>query len=226
MSHTNRLFTLCSLLLILVAAPPAHGAVIGLDFTGGIGVASLTNRPRTNGYIFELTETKQVNALGFWDEGADGLVALHDVTLWDENGVQLATVIVDDSSTLVASTSTDGDWRFEDLISPVILNPGFYVVGGGLPSGLSDTVRTSIGSLVLSTATFVTLPANAPNDLNPGRNGPGNEGTATFPSTQNSNVVLGPNVLFADAIVVPEPASATLLTLAISAIAVRRRQRG
>lgn len=215
-------FIALSLGLLLTAnTANLHAATIGIDFTRGVVVTSRGGVPRTNGFEFTLSETKSVTALGFWDEGPTGPSSLnnsHDVTLWDVTGTELAAVVVDNSSQVMASTQTAGNWRFVDLLSPVILSPGSYVVGAGF-SVPHDPDRTNTdpqnpNSLIITPAPFLTIVQ--------GRNGPGNEGTDVFPATTNSNIVLGPNLLFADVVIVPEPACASLMLISVGAMVVRR----
>lgn len=221
MRRITTIIVLSIVCLLSANTSESRAATVGIDFTRGVVVTARGGVPRTNGFEFTLGETKAVTALGFWDEGPTGPSSLnnsHDVTLWDVTGTELAAVVVDNSSQVIASTQTAGNWRFEDLVSPVILSPGSYVIGAGfsLPhdADRTNTDPQNPNSLIITSAPFLTVAQ--------GRNGPGNEGTDVFPATGNSNIVLGPNLLFADVITVPEPACASLLLISLGAMVGRR----
>jgi hypothetical protein len=79
-----------------------------------------------NGFEFVPWVDIEVTALGYFDEGGDGLVNEHTVGIFEKSNRQLVgdTVTVDGSSTL------EGAFRYEE-ITPVVLKGGTsYVVAG------------------------------------------------------------------------------------------------
>ncbi|MEZ6232657.1 MAG: GC-type dockerin domain-anchored protein [Phycisphaerales bacterium] len=82
------------------------------------------------GSEFTIADSVTVVALGFIDVEGDGLIASHQVFLWDATTqVQLATVTVTPTSPTFPSAST-GQWFIEDLASPVTIPAGVYRVVG------------------------------------------------------------------------------------------------
>jgi hypothetical protein len=80
----------------------------------------------TNGFEFVPWTDIEVTALGYYDEGGDGLVNEHTVGIFEKSNRQLVsdTVTVDGGSTL------EGAFRYEE-ITPVVLKGGTsYVVAG------------------------------------------------------------------------------------------------
>lgn len=140
-----RLALLCVVLTALFVVGGLSSARAGIladiddDFPGG----GADQPPTVNtdyGWQFTLTQDKLVTALGFWDEDSNGLTDDHEIGLWTTGGTLLATVTIDNSSTVVASAHSEGRWLFEDLLSPLTLNAGTYILGADYPS-TSDTVR-------------------------------------------------------------------------------------
>ena len=106
-------------------------------FASGYSPTSITNSVApydlTSAWDFQITQSFRVTALDFYDSGAaNGLLTSHEVGLWTSNGVLLASV------TIPAGTAAPliGNYRYE-AITPIILPPGFYEVGGFV-SGSSD----------------------------------------------------------------------------------------
>src|ERR1019366_9591125 len=98
-----------------------------LDFTGGS--ANTFGGSTTAGFQFTLATPMQVTGLGFWDEGANGLINNHTVGLWNSSSpsVLLASTVVNNSSLVVSSTSAAGDWLFNS-IAALTLPAGTYVI--------------------------------------------------------------------------------------------------
>ncbi|MDX2035309.1 MAG: hypothetical protein SFX72_01560 [Isosphaeraceae bacterium] len=134
MRTSIRLLLAC---IALVFAASAQAGVIA-DFTGGIPASP--SGDTVGGWEFEVSSAVSLSGLGFWDEGADGLVSRHSVGLFDANGTPLATVVVSSASTAVASTSIDGQWLFES-ITPIILQPGIYVLAATFLDQDADAAR-------------------------------------------------------------------------------------
>jgi len=101
-----------------------------------------------------VSSTLTVDGLGVWDEAPSGLTNGHTVGLWTGAGTLLAYASVA-TGTLVDSTSTDGEWRFE-TISPVVLSPGSYVIGGTYLTSDPDLVRYFATATTRPEISFVT----------------------------------------------------------------------
>ena len=85
------LVSLC-LLTALLFTPQKIQAAPVLDFTGGsAGGAHNTTRDFTVGWVFDVNATINVDALGIWDEGGNGLIHTHQVGLWTIGGAPLAS---------------------------------------------------------------------------------------------------------------------------------------
>lgn len=111
-------------------------ALIGMGTSGG--TVSASEAVGTIGFAFSVNTAVNVTALGYWDEGGDGLVTSHDIGLWDSTGTLIATLIVPNGT---GGTLQSG-FRFVNLGAPVALAVGNYVLGGftGVPptGGLGD----------------------------------------------------------------------------------------
>jgi hypothetical protein len=99
-----------------------------IDFTGGSAYPVLGGASGTAGFSFNVTKPTRVSALGFFDVGGDGVTSWRPVSLWTGGGVLLATAYIDNSASVVPSTSSAGNWRAV-AITPLILDPGSYVLG-------------------------------------------------------------------------------------------------
>ncbi|MCB9841235.1 MAG: hypothetical protein H6809_06270 [Phycisphaeraceae bacterium] len=82
------------------------------------------------GTEFTVADSVTVVALGFIDVEGDGLIASHQVFLWDASTqAQLATVTVTPTSPTFPSASS-GQWFIENLAQPVDIPAGVYRVVG------------------------------------------------------------------------------------------------
>jgi hypothetical protein len=77
-------------------------------------------RPFTLGYSFTTTVPFSIDALAYWD---DGLANNHQVGIWDSGGTLLV------STTVLGTDTLFGHFRYGS-ISPYLLGPGSYVIGG------------------------------------------------------------------------------------------------
>ena len=74
------------------------------------------------GYAFSVSTPIQVTSLGIYDHNADGLQSSHDIGLWTSSSTLLS------QATIAAGAGTlVGGFRYTS-ISPVVLQPGNYVV--------------------------------------------------------------------------------------------------
>lgn len=181
------------LLLLVGSASMAESATLGLDIASGSASPQFNNSTTTFGWVFSISEQKSVTALGVWDQFNFVSPGPFAIGLWSgAGGAPLATATVTNSSTIVSSTWSSGQWLFTDLASPVVLDPGQYVVGafGNFQFGV---LARAGGSLTVQTPSFLTFQGGAFV----------NGQSLMFPSTWNigsyvNPAYFGPNLLFAD----------------------------
>jgi PEP-CTERM motif len=151
MGTRNKLMIVISIALLLLAGGQAMADGPVLDFTGGESITP--SGDETVGWQFTTTSPITISALGLWDEGANGLAAAHQIGLWSCDsqacltGTLLASAtITNANSTPVASTSSDGDWRFTPIGSLTLAAApppaGGYVVGATFVVNDPDPFRT------------------------------------------------------------------------------------
>ena len=111
------------LLAALCAATATATPVVTFDENSG---ASALNQNQSVGWQFDVLESLTVTALGWFDEGGDGLSVEHRVGIWDPSGTLLAFVDVP------AGTLATLDGQFRVISIPaLVLTPGVgYIVGG------------------------------------------------------------------------------------------------
>src|SRR5262249_31049823 len=119
---------------------PAQATLL-LDLNTGGNTQTCTvcsgSNGTTYGWSFRVKAPIEVDAIGFFDVGADGIGTSVKVGLWrgTRTSPLLASAIITDSSKQVASVSADGRWLFEKI--PVLfLQKGTYEIGGVLKPSL------------------------------------------------------------------------------------------
>lgn len=209
-------------------AGSATAAEFSTDAGGGAlrnGYTQASNYAGSLGTEFTVGGTGlTVNSLGFYDgpdastsiEG-DGLLESHQVGIFDTNGTLLTSATVPaGGGTLV------GDFRYVALDAPITLDPNMtYVLAGQVPSTspTGDTFRDAVEANVNETdlqvvqGRYTGPPAN-PTYL---------DGEFEFPNVGTGGaglVYFGPSLQYT---LVPEPAGAGLLGIALLGLLARRR---
>jgi hypothetical protein len=150
-----------------------------------------------------------VSSLGFYDEGADGLVDPHDVGIFTTSGSLLASLTVPNG--VVATL--DSGFRMVDLPTAFSLDSGAsYVILGYRPTA-SDAIRYDVS---LTTSSLITY------DTEIAQNATGGLIFTNTPFGWDTIGWFGPTF---SATPIPEPSSVVLLGIA-SVLLLTRRQRG
>lgn len=168
------------------------------------------------GYDFTVGSSEiVVNALGYWDDGGDGLAVDHQVGIFlteaPNFGVELLSVTVPAGSS--ASIDADG-FRYVSLPVPVALAAGTHYKVVGSANG-SDWWGYTFDNAKLSFSS----------DFEPGSVYPGYRNDGTFGATTDG---IGAQVYAVNLeyTVVPEPKGGTLFLMGLVATAIFLRRRG
>ncbi len=119
------------ILVVLTALSTPASALLLID----AGANSTEQNFASGNYVAGTEFTTQseilVDGLGYIDINSDGFFGeSHRIGLWDSTGTLLAEATATDSSTVVASASSLGQWLVEALTNPILLGPGVYRVAG------------------------------------------------------------------------------------------------
>ena len=208
-------------LAVIAGLASVAGAQTGVQAYNGTGATTGGAGGNLNiGHEFTVTGTGiTVQQLGVFDNGSDGLVSSHDVTLFsigstgsNPTNTPLATVNVPAGTT---APITNG-FRFEP-ITPTYLAPGNYAViayglnstggdpygdGGGLPDGTNNVSDVRFDPYQFTSA-----------------------GTPAFPNSGDGNIHAASSIIYdVGNTTVPEPASLGMLTIGAAGLLARRRK--
>lgn len=196
-------------LVVLGLVSSSQAGMLALDGFN-LGTTSSVATNRVIGWAFFTNESITVDTLGFWDEGSDGLVASHQVGIWDGTGsILLGSVTVQSGtgSSVKGPVIAGGTFRFESLVTPIHLSLGQeYVIGALTDDNDLFALRTS-GVTSQSQVTYV-QPRQS--DSNSGFVKP------TEVNSFDNQAYFGPNFTIAT---VPEPSTFALLTIGGLALA-------
>lgn len=199
----NLLFGLTLLCLSLPAV-----AVPIVDYTGGT-IQGVLAGARTYGYDFSSSTSLRVTALGIFESLARPLEVVHDLGLWDDSGVLLASTTVSGTDTAVASANPMAQWRFAD-IAPLVLGAGTYFVGAYYTDDNEDDI-------LLGGAPLISLPSITYGETRFGF-GP----ALARPTMGFGSSSLAGATIMAD--VIPEPTTLALMGLGLAGLGSRKRK--
>lgn len=190
----------------LVAAEAS--AVPAITFTGGETTTAFGGR--TLGYAFSTNSSIRITALGYWDEGSNGLTDSHEVGIWNSDGSTLLASAVVPSGT---GGVLDSGFRFV-AITPVILSAGQSFLAGGFNSDNDAVIRFTTAS----TISAITLGSTRFDFPFTGVFSPPTGEQGTF----FDSGYFGPNFLTS---AVPEPATWTLAVAGFGLVGAMTRRR-
>jgi hypothetical protein len=180
---------------------PAASFTSGPTTTGHAGSSSTTH-----GWLFSTNSDFLVTALGYYDDGQDGLAEVHAVGIFDSIGNLLVSTTVPSglTGTLV------GQFRYEP-ITPFLLSGGqTYTIGGTIGADASDPTAYNVSGL--TSIAEITIPPGASRYTEAGTYTSLTFPTLTFPPSDPYNIYFGPNFeVEARSEPVPEPSSLLLL---------------
>jgi hypothetical protein len=210
-------YSLRPIILSLFTAMFPSPIIAATVFTGGFEGDTFTAFAggRMHGVDFTSTTAQQLTALGFWDSGADGLASSYSIGLWQTSTqTLLASVTISSADTLDTSLTVEGgQWRYENLIAPVMLASGTtYTMGFHLPSSMSESDSLFLIHPTVTTASTVSI-IDQRRFLT--------SGALVFPSSTTSAGILYNAQL--NARIVPEPGFAGLVSIGALALLHRRR---
>jgi len=158
--------------LSLMVAPQVSAGVIALSFTGGTRYLFVMDPlPNTIGWEFILSAPVTVTSLGFHDYEQDGLVANHNVAIWNASQSMLVSAVVTSADPLdqgfrwvsvgpvglaagtyrIGALVNNDDWYYSGAstiltAAPVLYSGGVYALGGwAYPDNIGYTVDGRFG---------------------------------------------------------------------------------
>ena len=208
----KRLAVIALLFTLLVCSRSVASIVISWNpLPGSYPVDVFILNPTTFAYDFVVGASDLlVTDLGIRDNGLDGLVYSHDVSIWRADGTPVADATVPSGTV----APLDGEFRYTDLFAPVLLESGqTYVIGMWYPD---------IEDVAYSWTSWD--PVGHPDFASLGANGATVQSDAlVFPGAfNNTGPFLGPSFQYN---VVPEPGTLALFLIGGATAALSRIKR-
>ncbi len=123
----KRLLAIAAAVLVLaITALPAQAAPL-YSITNATGL-NLGNPPFTLGSSFTVNTAMQLTALGFFDDGSNGLAESHQLGLWNSSGTLLATATVNAG----VVDPLNGQFRYASIVPVTLLAGQSYTIGAVL----------------------------------------------------------------------------------------------
>ena len=158
----SRRITAWAIVLALGLGAASGALAAPLYSSGSETLSNATSGGFTLGFQFVSTVNQFVTALGFWDQGANGLPGSFRVGLYAlTTQALLAEVIISSADALDPSVFVNGGyWRYETLASPVALTSGTsYVLAYYNATNLSGPDSLLLSYPTLGGLNNVTVPA-------------------------------------------------------------------
>jgi hypothetical protein len=212
MKNSTWKFGLAFLMMTLgLTASGTSADTVALQTTGGFGLT--TSSDQLFGWQFSVNSAIQVNSLGVFDTGGDGLSIAHDVGVYRvSDQALLASMIIPGGA---GGALIDG-FRFYAMASGLTLTPGEqYVIAMTMPAFNGDDQR------------YVTDIPTTATEINYINSRFDSGSALAFPAQLGAFApgIFGPNFLFTNPAAVPEPSSIALgVVPAVMALATARRR--
>lgn len=204
MRQSTSTLLLVALGMMLLATPSASAATLAIDFTDVI-VDYNSGQDWSLGWEFNVVAPFAVTALGFYDDGRNGLSGSHEVGIYDSAG----NLIV--SATVQPSDSLTGWWRFASIAPTLLPVANGYRIAATM--GLENYTWNPTGFIVDSNISYVTDRYTESSSLVfPGETG--GDGTIGW---------FGPNFML-EQTSIPEPSTIGLLGAGLLGILALRRR--